>query len=428
MTPSETKLPRRLIEAIQARRCVLFVGSGLSAQVRRSDGRPLPTWAALVSELLALAVAGDEPIRQAADIKQMIKKGRLPDAAQTLQEQVSGAALGAYFQLIFGDRGVQPGPLHRLIAQIPFRAVLTSNYDRLIEGAISLARNGWHPQIIVPDDLIHRAPLLNNSEFFVFKLHGDYQRMSTVVLGQRDYQRLFHRYPVYRHFLETVFATNTVVFIGYGGSDPDLDEIHNKLSNIYESAFEPNYLVLPRGRFNLAEKQRLLRDKRLAVLEYEPDAGHSQLGVMLREMAATAIFSQHSDHRRTRVLIAACSDDSSELEQLRSLLESEQYSHALFDVVARPSAAYFEELDAKLQLARYVLSLVTPRSRSNFTFVSSYADGRPLDLISLLTDGITVPKALEEFPAFRVPDSSTPGNRYSGLAATLSALDSPKSI
>jgi hypothetical protein len=72
--------------------------------------------------------------------------------------------------------------------------------------------------------------LPSQRSILVFKVHGDINISGSIVLSNRDYARLLYLSPGYRSFLEAVFSSYTVLFVGFGGNDPDLDGIVDRLS------------------------------------------------------------------------------------------------------------------------------------------------------------------------------------------------------
>jgi len=272
-------IPAELVEAVRTKRCILFVGSGLSAQVRRSNGVSLPTWAQFLVELLDWAIA--RQIRfwgDPEDIRSMINNGDLLAAAQELQERVGTSALGEFLAYVFRDRQVVPGVPQRILPNIPFRAILTTNYDSLIEGAYSMETGGRIPPVLTQEDLLFSPSPLRGSEFFIFTIHGHLDRPNSIVLGSRDYQDLLFRTPGYRQFL------HTVLFVGFGGADPNLDNVLDRLASIYSRTLDRHFILLPAGRLNATAKRRLALDRRLEVIEYFVDQGHSQIISFLREI------------------------------------------------------------------------------------------------------------------------------------------------
>jgi hypothetical protein len=206
-------------------------------------------------------------------------------AAQELQDRLGTAALGEFLDRVFRENSVLPSSAHRILPRIPFRAVLTTNYDALIEGAYSIENGGSLPPVWTQEDLLFRPSPLRGTAFFVFKIHGHLDRPNSVVLGSRDYQDLLFRTPGYRQFLETLFATHTVLFVGFGGADPNLDGVFDRLAAIYSRTLDRHFILLPANRLNTTEKRRLALDRRLEVIEYDADPTHSQVGAFLRELA-----------------------------------------------------------------------------------------------------------------------------------------------
>jgi predicted nucleotide-binding protein len=165
---------------------------------------------------------------------------------------------------------------------------LTSNYDALIEGAYAVESEGVLPSVFSADGVNHALERLRNGKFFVFKVHGDLNIPGSIVLGNRDYSRLMYLSPAYRSFLETVFASYTVLFVGFGGNDPDLDAVVDRLSAIYERSIGQHFLLISDAEFSALERRRLLEDKRLDCITYESDSGHSQVGEFLKALSLRA--------------------------------------------------------------------------------------------------------------------------------------------
>lgn len=279
-------IPTELIEAIKNNKCILFVGAGLSSKVVRTNKKNLPTWGGLLEELLGYCV--HNRILFSADpndIREMISKGNYIMAAQELQETITLKDFHDFAKLVFKDKNVKPTSTHLLLPKIPFRSIMTSNYDNLIEGAYTLANNGILPTKFTQDDLLNISSPLRSDDFYIFKMHGDIERPSTMILGSRDYQKLLFKTPEYRQFIETLFSVYTFLFIGFGASDPDLDNTLEKLSSLFERTIDKHFILLPTNKFNFTERKRLLLDKRLEVIEYEVDSDHSQVELFIEELS-----------------------------------------------------------------------------------------------------------------------------------------------
>jgi len=63
---------------------------------------------------------------------------------------------------------------------------------------------------------------LRSDDFYVLKVHGTIDQIDTIILGRSDYREVMHRSPAYQHHLATLFSTKTILFLGFGLTDPDL--------------------------------------------------------------------------------------------------------------------------------------------------------------------------------------------------------------
>lgn len=271
-------IPPELIQAIKNNRCILFVGSGLSAKVQRSNNKGLPLWGVFLKELLEWAKNKNAMFWNGAEeVEEIIKKGNYLLAAQELQECISLGEFSEFLNSVFRDQKVIPTITHKNIFKTPFRAILTTNYDTLLEGAFALTHEGQVPVKFTQEDLKTISSPLRSEEFFLFKIHGDIDRPESIILGSRSYNQLLFRTPEYLHFMETLFTTHTVLFVGFSGNDIDLDFVIDRLSTIYSRTLNKHYILLPSSKFNLTEKRRLLLDRRLEVIEYEEDSKHIQV-------------------------------------------------------------------------------------------------------------------------------------------------------
>ncbi len=362
-------VPAELLDAVRSGKCILFVGAGLSAQVQRSGGSSLPNWSQFLTELLDWALArqvrfwGDPE-----DIRGMIKAGDLLMAAQELQERVTTASISDFLNHVFRDRSVRPSSAHLLLPQIPFRAVLTTNYDTLIEGSYSLSSKGRIPPVLTQLDLSARPSLLRRSEFFIFKLHGHLDRPESIVLGSRDYQDMLFQAPGYRQFLETIFATHTVLFIGCGGLDPDLDNVLDRLAALYSRTLDRHFILLPSGRMNATQKRRLALDRRLEVIEYFVDPPHSQVVAFLEEMdrqlkeGITSVAAAAKQTAAPKIFISASMKDVQLVRRLTSVLREHGYLPWAAADEGEPGDDMRQRIGEALASADCVLVLFSPRS------------------------------------------------------------------
>jgi hypothetical protein len=363
-------IPAEIINALKANRCILFAGSGLSSQVRRSDGQRLPTWKNFLIELLDWAKANQAKFwGDPEDIEQMIKKDNLLMAAQELQDRLGSAMIGEFLSFVFGDKLVRPSETHRLLPHIPFRGILTTNYDSLIEGAYAIENEGRIPTVFTQEDLLTRPSPLPRDDFFIFKLHGHIDRPSTIILGSRDYQDLLFRTPGYRQFIETLFSTHTVVFIGFGANDPDLNNILDRLSSIYSRTLGKHYILLPSKTMNPTEKRRFGFDKRLEIVDYIKDQDHTQVTEFLRELIVQ-VGREHEEVEpylgiepdQARIFLSGSIKDRNSLTRIAEFLRENGYSPWLAEEQIKPGEVLTQKISAAIESADYMITIFSKNS------------------------------------------------------------------
>lgn len=282
-----------LAEDIRKHQCILFAGSGLSAQATDPQGNRPPTWEQLLKKIIHWCETHDismEGIK--SDLFATIEKGRFLIVAQELKERL-GDHLGRCFRELLGRSNIMPSQAHKLAVSIGWKAILTSNYDKLLETAYTNLHR-VSPRVLGPTDTAHDAlDLLREPSMFIFKIHGDVDRPETMVFGSYDYTKLLYGREDYRHFIDILFATNTILFIGYGGNDPNLAAIYDKLSALYKRDLREHYLLTSTNTFTPFERKRLRQDQGLHCLCYKENPNHQGvvgfLELLLKKINAPAL-------------------------------------------------------------------------------------------------------------------------------------------
>ncbi|MBV9084561.1 MAG: SIR2 family protein [Acidobacteriaceae bacterium] len=268
---------------------VLFAGSGLSAQAATDDGQHPPLWAGLLRGMVSWcreqAIIDSET---ATELNTFIEQGYLIEAGQEIQDVLSESSqLGTCLRDVIHCNGAPKiGKAHALIAELPFRAILTTNYDGFIETAFAIRHKTELPRFFRPELMNGVVPEYMKQKPFIVKLHGDLNDPKSIVLGYRQYERLLYDDQTYRYCLETIFGTSSVLFIGFGGSDPDLESIISRVSS-FTGRRRAHWMLVPRGTFPYLKAKRMLVDKGITVIEYEKDSMHTGVIDFLERLRVT---------------------------------------------------------------------------------------------------------------------------------------------
>jgi hypothetical protein len=129
------------------------------------------------------------------------------------------------------EEGRTPSPAVEMLAQLPFRIYVTTNYDRLLENALRKVANR-EPTVIVYDptsdqpaeDILDEQPPKDKPLFF--KMHGDLGKRESIVITDEDYITFVQRMSQKNHPVpETILFYMRrwpTLFIGYSLRDLNL--------------------------------------------------------------------------------------------------------------------------------------------------------------------------------------------------------------
>jgi len=265
-------LPAGLLDAVTKRACVAFVGSGFSIPVG------MPSWTQLLEQLIE---EGEQQavidIATGDHLRSMVANNRLLEVAEHTRIQLGAHRFGQVLRRNFAI-SAEPTKNHELLVDTPYRAIMTTNYDKLIETAYTLR---WRrtPRTITWSEPGSLGSVLYDEDFFVFKLHGDVDNFESIILTRRDYDEIMFRNPHVRTLLQAILLTNTIVLVGYSLQDPDFDMLLAEISLLYRGTTPLSYALLPDDGGVLKEqyKERM----NMQVIPYDPHDNHIEVTQML---------------------------------------------------------------------------------------------------------------------------------------------------
>lgn len=127
------KIPKALIDDLVSGRCVVFVGAGLS------QGVGLPGWSQLLERMIDWSNENNIDVKDKSELKDLIQKKKLLLVAEDLKERMGKERLRRFLKEVFSE-WTEPSNTQQLLAQLPFSAAITTNYDRLLEMAYAKQR------------------------------------------------------------------------------------------------------------------------------------------------------------------------------------------------------------------------------------------------------------------------------------------------
>lgn len=253
--------------------CVLFVGAGISARIKRNNGTNVPNWKELVNLLIDFIYSRDYIGNdEKQELLSMVRDNKLIDVTQIIIDEIKESEFQAFLVDIFHDIEAND-VIYPLICNMLFRAIITTNIDTLIEDAFQKYACE-KIKVWTQNDINENLELFG--ERFLLKLHGTYERQNTVVLGTQGYLDSIYKNKIMIKLMESLLLSNTFLFIGYSMSDPDLNNILNYLNVISNSNNRIHYLAIEKGKIFSLEKKYLRKHKNIIILEYENKTGYHE--------------------------------------------------------------------------------------------------------------------------------------------------------
>ncbi len=212
-------------EAVRRQQCILFLGAGVHAPPPGGSrfsypfGERLPTGAQLSRQLADQCdFAARFPREDATNLQRVALAYEIKYSRHRLVDAIVAAV----------DAGKAPSPMLAALARLDFPLVITTNYDRLFERALSDAGKQPRTSIYKPtDDPTTDYENESGQSPVIYKLHGDIDQRQLVITDE-DYIQFVLRMndkdpydPIplsLKHFLKRW----TTLFIGYSLLDYNL--------------------------------------------------------------------------------------------------------------------------------------------------------------------------------------------------------------
>ena len=236
------KIPKPLADALVEGRLILFVGAGMSMP-------QLPGWAALLRKMLEKGIADCAPEvkRQAKKIEKLIDDPtKLLSAADLLRTAMDARDFCSFLAAEF--TGKPSDERHKIAARLPFAGILTTNFDTLLEQAKPGVRVLNQTQI---PELLRTQ---RERESCIVHVHGEVDDSKTVILAARDYKEL-KQDKQFSNYIQTLSATHTFLFVGYGLADEDLLLFLNEAFTRAGGHTGPHYALEHKSKLNAQRRK-----------------------------------------------------------------------------------------------------------------------------------------------------------------------------
>lgn len=190
--------------ALWDHQAAVMVGAGFSRLCDRDAGSPMPplwkTFKTVMEKELGYAA------------------GTAPDALRLAQEYRTLHGENGMDQLIqrlIPDLQWEPGSLHKKLLEMPWRDVLTTNWDTLLERTKLETPDRIYSRVCTVQDIAHQPRPR------IVKLHGTLPSHKPFVFTEDDYRTYPNRFGPFVNLAQQVMLEHDLCLIGFSGDDPN---------------------------------------------------------------------------------------------------------------------------------------------------------------------------------------------------------------
>lgn len=239
LTVTQMIWPESLCRELAEKRCIIHVGSGLSCQcVNATGGRP-PGWKKLLQDLSNRLSNGDK--KDLANF--LIEKEKYLDAAEVIRTNISSGEYASELKASFVTASYKPSASHEYIVMTSPKIFATTNFDTLMETAL-VDFSGLDSFTQFEHSTSGLNDAIRSPDTILLKMHGCAKRPADTILGRSDYFRLRQQHSAFFDMIASIYKVNTVLFVGCGFEDPDINLVLENIKISQPSVTHPNYALL----------------------------------------------------------------------------------------------------------------------------------------------------------------------------------------
>ena len=236
-------------------RATVMVGAGFSRNSVASPGvsTHFPTWRELAKAMFdeIYPPCPSETAEQERKREQQFDRSNPVRLASEYEATFDPQRLKSLIRKRIPDTDHQPGKIHNLLLQLPWKDVFTTNYDTLLERT-EVPGRVYQPVATETDLTTAISPR-------IVKLHGSFPSLDRFIITEEDYRTYPKDFVLFINTVRQSLIENTFVLVGFSGDDPNFLQWTGWIRDELGSNHSPIYLVSP---LSLSNVQRSLLAKR----------------------------------------------------------------------------------------------------------------------------------------------------------------------
>ena len=255
-------------KALWDNEAAVMVGAGFSKVCMRENDSPMPPLWGDFAKFMETSLG--------------YTAGRGPDALRLAQEYRAQHGQDGLYRLIrqlVTDEQWEPSRLHRQLVELPWRDILTTNWDTLLERTSPRTPDRIYSCVRTVDDIARqRSPR-------IVKLHGSLPSHTPLVFTEDDFRRYPTQFAPFVNLAQQVMLENELCLLGFSGIDPNFLAWSGWVRDTLHISARRIRLI---GVLNLTPAARILLEQRNVtpidlgplVKNFDPSQEHEQALVL----------------------------------------------------------------------------------------------------------------------------------------------------
>lgn len=259
--------PVQVIDDVSRRRCVLFLGSGISMNSRNHFDRRPKSWFEFLSSLLPKVTPN-------AHIRKLLKDQDYLTACEVLKRSLGRDEFTRAIREEFLAPQYRHAKIHEAIFALDSRIVATPNFDKIYE---TYANSQAAGSIVVKhhyDSDINS--IIRTPGRLILKVHGTVDSPENLIFTRADYAEARTRFSAFYEILQALALTHTFIFLGCGISDPDIKLLLED-SLFRHPSSRSHLMLLPTSALHKSVAEVVEDTMNLKIVRYSPQDDHRAL-------------------------------------------------------------------------------------------------------------------------------------------------------
>ena len=278
------KWPDRLIQELARRKCVVFLGAGVSRQSVNAVGERPPLWA----QFLSMAMIRCEGSH--TEIKRHLKRNDFLTACQLIKSRLGDHDWSDLLEEVFSKPNYLSAEIHDSIFGLDSPIVATTNIDQIYDRFLAAKYAGVAISKCYNDDHLGRHIKGDPSSRLVIKVHGSVESPAHTVFTREQYAEARSKHTPFYEVLSALILTQTFLFLGYGLADPDMQLLLENNARLFKSPTPHFFVTSDKVSGDLAAMYE--RNYSIKFIHYSDRDEHAELSSSLNELVSDVVASR----------------------------------------------------------------------------------------------------------------------------------------